>query len=72
MFFRLRCREAYHHKLYTYVNSILFDGVTEDSVVGSGLTWWSVSLRVAEGICLAGAAGCLILFIKSAKKERRE
>lgn len=65
-------REAYHHKLYTYVNSILFDGVTEDSVVGSGLTWWSVSLRVAEGICLAGAAGCLILFIKSAKKERRE
>lgn len=63
-------RETMHRKLYVYANSIMFNGVTADSSAGGGLVWWALLLRIVGGISFAGFAVCLVLFIRSAQKER--
>jgi beta-glucosidase len=64
-------REAYHRKLYTYVNSVMFNGVTSHDAVGSGTAWWVVMLRIGMGLCLVGFLVFFVLFIKEFRKERR-
>lgn len=64
-------REAYHRKLYTYVNSVMFNGVTEGAKIGGGTIWWITMLRIFMGLSFVGFAACLVLYIKAFRKEGR-
>lgn len=67
-----KLRETVHRKLYAYANSIMFNGVDASSGVGGGLPWWAVMFRILGGVCLAGFAASMVLFIMNARKEERK
>jgi beta-glucosidase len=64
-------REAYHRKLYTYVNSVMFNGVTSHDAVGGSSAWWVVMLQIGMGLCLVGFVVFFVLFIREFRKEGR-
>ncbi|MBQ1491596.1 MAG: hypothetical protein IIZ39_06520, partial [Blautia sp.] len=51
-------REAYHRKLYTFVNSAVINGLTPEMGVKNVHTWWEVSIV----IIICGAAFFAFLF----------
>lgn len=62
-------REAYHHKLYTYVNSNLLNGVKEGSNVAGKIPFWVVILQVLMGIGFAGFVWCLFRYVQAMRRE---
>ncbi len=63
-------RESYHRKLYSYVNSAMFNGIDAEAVVGGHQVWWKTALQVAIGISALGFAVFTVLFIVKDRKER--
>lgn len=64
-------RDSYHRKLYVYVNSVLFNGMTADSAASGAVVWWVLALRIAMGLSLVGFVVFLVLFLLKERKERR-
>jgi len=62
-------RESYHRKLYSYVNSVLLNGMTSESASSGAVVWWVLMLRILMGINFVGFVVFLILFIVRDRKE---
>ena len=67
-----KIREAFHRKLYQFVNSAVMNGMTPDTASTGAVVWWVLMLRIGMGLCLVGFVTFLILFLVNARKERRQ
>ena len=65
-------RESFHRKLYFYANSILLNGMTQDSAALGGMVWWELTLLIARIVTIVGTVAFFALFIVSLRKERRQ
>lgn len=64
-------RESYHRKLYFYANSVLMNGITQESSASGTIVWWALILRILGGVSFVGFVVCFVLFLVNTKKERR-
>ena len=65
-------RESYHRKLFTFVNSSLLNGMTDDSGSSGAVVWWVLLLRIVMGLSFVGTVAFTALSLVSARKERRQ
>lgn len=65
-------QESFHRKLYYYVNSIHFNGITAESSASGRSPWWVVTFQVLGGVNLVGFGTCLALYLVFERKERRQ
>ena len=65
-------RESFHQKLYVYANSVLLNGMTQDSSAGGGVVWWITAFRVAFWISLVAFVAFFALFLVNAWKETKK
>lgn len=62
-------REAYHHRLYAYVNSNVMNGITAQTSASGALSWWILALQLATGINFVAFAVFVVLFVIKDRKE---
>ena len=65
-------RESFHQKLYVYANSVLLNGMTQDSEASGGVVWWITAFRVAFWIALIGFVAFFALFLINEWKENKK
>ncbi|MBQ8093393.1 MAG: glycoside hydrolase family 3 C-terminal domain-containing protein [Clostridia bacterium] len=65
-------RESYHRKLYTFANSSLLNGMTNDSGSSGAVVWWVLTLRIIMGVMFVGLIAFTTLSIMAYRKERRQ
>ena len=63
-------RESFHRKLYVYANSVLMNGITQESSASGAVVWWVLMFQILGGVTFIGFAVCFVLFIVYARRER--
>lgn len=67
-----RIKESLHYTLYAYVNSNLMNGVTDSTNVDYVLTVWQKGLIGVDVLFGALTLLCLVLYIRKARKIKKE
>lgn len=66
-----KLREVNHRVYYTYANTNLVNGLTEESQISNGLAWWEMAMYAIDGVIAAVTLGAVVLFVVSAVKENK-
>jgi beta-glucosidase len=65
-------RESYHRYLYTYVNSNIMNGITQNAAATNSVAWWILALQMAMGFSFVGFVIFLVLYIRAYRKQKKE